>query len=436
MSMKNYLKTMTEDWRRGKIYGIMSACTASALCIEAVLLTAQKRGCPALIEATANQVNQFGGYIGMRPADYYAFVMDIARKTGTPPNMIILGGDHLGPLPFKTEPSALAMQKAEELVRQYTAAGFSKIHLDTSMRLGDDDPQKPLPDGVIAERAARLAVAALSGFEDLRSRKGSAELPVFVIGSEVPIPGGAQEEEAGLTITTAENLENTITAFKEAFMARGLRVVWDNIIGVVVQVGAEFGDSELLVYDQEKTRELTCSLKKYDHIVFEGHSTDYQSPKCLKNMVQNGICILKVGPGLTFYQREALFALSAIEEELLGDSEDISHFPQVLEKVMLENPGDWIKYYHGTTKEQRFKRKYSYSDRSRYYFQYPQVIGAVNKLITNLSGIAIPITLLSQYMPIQAAKVRDGLIEKEPRSLILSRISDLIDEYAFATALR
>lgn len=434
--MTNYLKTMTEDWQRGKIYGIMSACTASAFCIEAVLLAAQKRGRPALIEATANQVNQFGGYIGMSPADYYAFVMKIARKTGMPPNKIILGGDHLGPLPFKNESSDLAMRKAEDLVRQYTAAGFSKIHLDTSMRLGDDDPQKPLPDAIIAERAARLATAALSGFKELRSRNGSAELPVFVIGSEVPIPGGTQEENAGLTITTPENLENTITAFEGAFMAKGLRAVWDNIIGVVVQAGAEFGDSELLVYDQEKTRELTGSLKKYGHIVFEGHSTDYQSPICLKNMVQNGICILKVGPGLTFYQREALFALSAIEEELFGGRGDISHFPQIMERVMLENPGAWIKYYRGTTEELRFKRKYSYSDRSRYYFQYPQVISAVNKLIANLSGLTIPITLLSQYMPIQAAKVRDGLIEKEPRSLILSRISDLIDEYAFATALR
>jgi D-tagatose-1,6-bisphosphate aldolase subunit GatZ/KbaZ len=411
---------MTEDWRQGKIYGIMSACTASALCIEAVLLAAQKYDCPALIEATANQVNQFGGYIGMSPADYYAFVMGIARKTGTPLGKIILGGDHLGPLPFKTESSALAMRKAEDLVRQYTAAGFSKIHLDTSMRLGDDDPQKPLPDGIIAERAARLAAAALSGFKDLRSRDRTAELPVFVIGSKVPIPGGIQKEDTGMTITTPENLENTIAAFKEAFMTRGLQVVWDNIIGVVVQVGVEFGDSDIFVYDQEKTRDLTDSLKKYDHIVFEGHSTDYQSSNCLKNMVQNGICILKVGPGLTFYQREALFALSAIEEELLGNSEDISRFPQVLEKVMLENPEDWIKYYHGTMEEQRFKRKYSYSDRSRYYFQYPQVIEAVNKLITNLSGMAIPITLLSQYMPIQAVKVRDGLIEKEPRALLFS----------------
>ncbi|MDR2052579.1 MAG: class II D-tagatose-bisphosphate aldolase, non-catalytic subunit [Treponema sp.] len=432
--MANYLKTMVKDWHQGKARGIMSACTASAFCIEAVLLTAQRRGLPALIEATANQVNQFGGYIDMCPSDYYAFVMEIAGKIRIPPGMIILGGDHLGPLPFKMETSSAAMRKAEDLVRKYVKAGFGKIHIDTSMRLGDDDPQKPLPNRVIAERAARLAAAALAGFEELQKRNNSVELPVFVIGSDVPVPGGAQEAEANMTVTTAEDLENTIAVFKEVFTKKGLQAVWDNIIGVVIQSGAEFGDSELFPYDREKTRNLTRSLKQYDNIVLEGHSTDYQCPGCLRNMVQDGICILKVGPALTFYKREALFALSAIERELLGDRGDISCFPETLEKVMLENPADWIKYYRGTEEEQRFKRKYSYSDRSRYYFKYPQVINAIDKLIANLSELTIPITLLSQFMPIEAAKVREGLIEGKPRPLILSRITDLIDEYVFATA--
>jgi D-tagatose-1,6-bisphosphate aldolase subunit GatZ/KbaZ len=326
------------------------------------------------------------------------------------------------------------MQKAEDLVREYAASGFGKIHLDTSMRLGDDDPQKPLPDSIIAERAARLAAAALSGYEELRKQNSSAEFPVFVIGSDVPIPGGVQEAETDLSATTVEDLENTITVFREVFAAKALRAVWDNVIGVVIQSGAEFGDSELLPYDREKTRDLTGSLKKHGNIIFEGHSTDYQSPACLKSMVQDGICILKVGPGLTFYQREALFALSAIEKELLGDEGDLAKFPEALEKVMLENPAEWNKYYHGTEEERRFKRKYSYSGRSRYYFQCPQVRKAINKLIFNLSKLSIPITLLSQYMPVEALKVREGVIEAEPRQLILSRVTDLIDEYAFATA--
>jgi len=425
-----YLKQMAADWHRGRAYGIMSACTASPLCIEAAIRAAAARSVPALVEATANQVNQNGGYTGMRPADYYALVMDIAGKI--PGAQVILGGDHLGPLPFKTESAAQAMEKAEALVREYAAAGFGKLHLDTSMRLGDDDPRSPLPDRVIACRAARLARAARSGFEERRRRDAGAQPPVFIIGSEVPIPGGAQDAaaapEAGLQVTTPEALDHTLTAFKSAFREAGED--WDQVVGVVVQPGVEFGDSELFLYDREKARALMGALKKYPPIIFEGHSTDYQTPECLRDMVRDGVCILKVGPALTFYQREALFALSAIAREL-GEPGD---FPEVLEEAMLENPRDWEKYYPGTEAQKRFKRKYSYSDRCRYYLQTPPVAAAMEALFQSLSGRAIPLPLLSQYMPVQAALARRGRIAVDPRSLVLSRITDVIGEYAFAAA--
>jgi D-tagatose-1,6-bisphosphate aldolase subunit GatZ/KbaZ len=346
---------------------------------------------------------------------------------------VILGGDHLGPQPFKTENEAPAMKKAEDMVYEYAASGFTKIHLDTSMRLGDDDAAVKLPDQTIAGRAARLAKAAEAGFKDLRSRFPAARMPVFIIGSEVPIPGGSQEEAAGISVTKPEDLDGMINTFKSIFLENGLREIWDKVIGVVVQPGVEFGDSELFLYDQEKAKQLTSSLRNYDHIVFEGHSTDYQTPDCLKNMVHDGICILKVGPGLTFYQREAVFALAAVEEELLrGTKTEPSNFPAVLEKVMQENPGDWEKYYPGGPEEQRLKRKFSYSDRSRYYFPNPEVVKAFDTLIANLSARDIPITLLSQYMPVQAKQVRLGLIDKTPHALIISRITDLIEEYLCA----
>jgi D-tagatose-1,6-bisphosphate aldolase subunit GatZ/KbaZ len=428
-----YLKRMARDWHSGNAYGIMAACTASAVCIEAAMLASKKRGAPVLIEATANQVNQLGGYTGMRPRDYYAFVMEIAKKTGISLDTVILGGDHLGPLPFKAENETSAMQKAEELVAEYTAAGFSKIHLDASMALADDDIRERLPDKKIAERSARLAVAALSGFRQYKSGHPDASLPVFIIGSEVPIPGGVYGDDEGLVITKSEDLDATLATFKTAFLAKGLAEVWENVIGVVVQPGVEFGDDSISLYDSEKTRQLTACLRKHDGIIFEGHSTDHQTPSCLKNMVHDGICILKVGPALTFYQREALFALSSIEKELLGGTgKALSCFPEVLEDVMLKNPSDWQKYYHGTVEEQKLKRKYSYSDRSRYYFHPPGITASVELLMANLSLVDIPIPLLSQYMPVQAKKIRLGQISKTPHSLIISRITDLIDEYTQA----
>jgi D-tagatose-1,6-bisphosphate aldolase subunit GatZ/KbaZ len=424
---------MAEDWHHNRVYGIMSACTASSLCIEAVMLSSKKHNIPALIEATSNQVNQLGGYTGMLPADYFSFVSGIAKKVDIPMTQVILGGDHLGPQPFKAEGAVSAMQKAEALVYEYAVSGFTKIHLDTSMRLGDDDKSVKLSDQTIAERAVRLAKAAGAGFQKLKSRTGDDKMPIFIIGSEVPTPGGSQEASEGISITKPEDLEATIAAFKSAFLANGLDEIWNNVTGVVVQPGVEFGDADLFLYDQEKAKALTSSMQKYGHIIFEGHSTDYQTPRCLKNMVHDGICILKVGPGLTFYQREAVFALAAIEKELLWKAQgDLSNYPEVLEKAMLDKPGDWEKYYHGTSEEQYLKRKYSYSDRSRYYLPNGEVTRAFNKLMANLTNIDIPITVLSQYMPVQAHKVRTGEITKDPHSLIISRIMDLIDEYIFA----
>ncbi|MDR0718134.1 MAG: class II D-tagatose-bisphosphate aldolase, non-catalytic subunit [Treponema sp.] len=432
---ESYLKKMAKDWHGGTVYGIMSACTASPLCIEAAMLASKKKGLPVLVEATSNQVNQFGGYTGMRPADYFSFVKTIAEKAGMPMENVILGGDHLGPQPFKNEAEGAAMKKAEDLVYEYAAAGFSKIHLDTSMRLASDDRGARLPDEIIAERALRLAQSAVAGFKEYKSRCREARMPVFVIGSEVPVPGGSQEAAEGIEITKPEDLDATVNAFKSAFVKNGLDEVWDNVIGVVVQPGVEFGDTELHLYNPEKAKRLLDSIRKYAPIVFEGHSTDYQTPLCLKHMVHDGICILKVGPGLTFYQREAIFALSAIEKELLQKTgKAFSAFPEVLEKSMLDNPTDWEKYYHGTPEEQYLKRKYSYSDRCRYYLPQPEVVKALEALIANLSGLDIPITVLSQFMPIQAFKVRTGEIGKDPHSLIISRITDLIDEYLFALA--
>jgi D-tagatose-1,6-bisphosphate aldolase subunit GatZ/KbaZ len=98
---------------------IMSACTAHPLAIEAVLEHAEAAGVPALIEATANQVNQFGGYTGMTPSDFVAYIERLAKGRKCD---IILGGDHLGPLVWRGLPESEAMDKAATLIEQYVQA--------------------------------------------------------------------------------------------------------------------------------------------------------------------------------------------------------------------------------------------------------------------------------------------------------------------------
>ena len=73
--------------------GIPSYCTASGIVIEAALQQGKRFGDDVLIEGTSNQVNQFGGYTGMRPADYKEFVLGLADKVNFPRERVILGGD-------------------------------------------------------------------------------------------------------------------------------------------------------------------------------------------------------------------------------------------------------------------------------------------------------------------------------------------------------
>lgn len=436
--MKHPLKNIVEAQKKGIPKGIYSACTANALVLEAVMERAMKDGEYVLIEATANQVDQYGGYTGMKPADFAEFVYSIASKTGFPEDKIILGGDHLGPLTWKDQPAEKAMEEAKELIRQYVKAGFTKIHIDTSMHLGDDDANIKLDTELIAERGAILADVAEKAYTQLKKENPSALTPVYVVGSEVPIPGGSQEEEEGIQVTSVADFHETVDVYKKTFERYKLKEVWDNVIAVVVQPGVEFGDDVVHEYNREAAAELANAIKKYPNIVFEGHSTDYQTPQALKEMVEDGVAILKVGPALTFALREGLFALNLIENELFYGNSNVklSGFMEVLEKVMLENPSNWIKHYHGDENKLRLSRKYSFSDRCRYYLPAKEVNDAINKLFDNLRSVEIPLVLISQYMPIQYTKIRNGLLKNDPVSLVKDRVVNCIDEYLYATSAK
>lgn len=429
------MREMLEKRRKGmKFAGIPSFCTANDLVIEACLKQAMRFGDDVLVEATANQVNQFGGYTGMKPADYRDFVYEIADNIGFPREKIILGGDHLGPLTWQNEPEKEAMEKAVELVRMFVLAGFKKIHLDTSMRVADDPADRPLSDETIAGRGAVLYEACENAYQELLRENPGEIRPAFIIGSEVPIPGGAQTAESSISVTEPADVENTLAVYRQEFAKRGLEDAFENIIGIVVQPGVEFGDEDIFHYNRVNAAELTTSMKKYNNIVMEGHSTDYQSPKELKEMVEDGIAILKVGPALTFSLREGLFALSLMEKQLVP-AEKQANFIEVMEETMLRNPSNWQKHYHGTEEELANKRKYSFSDRCRYYFALPEMKEAVGKLFRNLDETEIPLSMLRQYMPVQYVKVRDGILPRTARELAEDCVVHLIEDYNYATKL-
>jgi D-tagatose-1,6-bisphosphate aldolase subunit GatZ/KbaZ len=90
------------------------------------------------VESTSSQVNQLGGYSGQTPSQFADFVKAAARRMGLSEDRILLGGDHLGPFPWRAEASDSALGKACELTRECVLAGYRKIHLDASIACADD----------------------------------------------------------------------------------------------------------------------------------------------------------------------------------------------------------------------------------------------------------------------------------------------------------
>lgn len=430
--MKNKLLDILEKRTIGIHSGVPSFCSANKIVIEAIMDQAKRFDDTVLIEATSNQVNQFGGYMAMTSVDFRDYVYKIADQIDFDKSKIILGGDHLGPLPWCDQPAAVAMEHAKKLVYDCVLAGYTKVHLDTSMKLGDDPEDEMLENAVIAERGAILYQECEKAYQELLKTKPDAVHPVYIIGSEVPIPGGSQDEEDTLKVTSPRDFEQTIIAYRKVFDKFGLKDAWNHIIGIVVQPGVEFGNADMHIYNRMDAVKLCNRLKKYPNIVFEGHSTDYQPPAKLREMVEDGIAIIKVGPALTNAVREAIFALSMIEAELIPEKKQRANFIDVLEKEMLKNDKDWVKHYHGTELEQHIARKYSFSDRSRYYFSHPAVVKAQEKLFSNFDGVEIPLPLLHQYMPLQYNKVRDGKLKNNAHDLVKDAVVCVVEDYNYA----
>ncbi len=432
--MKHPIQDIVELHKRGMPAGIHAVCSAHPFVIEAAVQQAVEDDALLLVEATSNQVDQFGGYTGMTPKDFAEFVRRIAIRRGLPPDRLILGGDHLGPNVWRNLEPEVAMQNAREQIAAYVQAGFSKIHLDASMPLKGDraDSHLPLDVELVARRSAELCLAAE---EAARRLPQSYPRPVYVIGTDVPIPGGATDSLQHLRITPVEEVQETLRQTKKAFLKNNLQDAWQRVIAVVVQPGVEFSDETIAEYQPELAGALSTFIEGQENLVYEAHSTDYQTASRLKKMVEDHFAILKVGPALTFALREALFALTFIEEELLQlhGQQSRSELRMRLEEAMMRHPEFWEKHYHGTPEQQAFARKYSFSDRIRYYWPQKSVQQAVEILFENLRNYEIPFTLLSQFLPNQYYAVRQGKLENSAKALVLHKIQEVLAAYAFAT---
>lgn len=411
-----YLDQIIAAQKSGEARGIVSICSAHPWVLKAAMVGHIG---PLLVEATCNQVNQFGGYSGMTPSEFVAYVSGIAQETGFSTDQLILGGDHLGPNVWKNEPASVALEKSKTLVREYVQAGFTKIHLDASMPLGDD-PEGALDVELIARRTAQLVKYAEASVEDASRIR-------YIIGTDVPPPGGAPAHQQATQITTVESARGTIDATHQAFLAENLGAAWERVCALVVQPGVEFGDDYILPYDPSAAAALSKFIENQP-MIYEAHSTDYQSQVALREMVRDHFAILKVGPALTNAFREVIFWLAEVEEELIPAG-DRSKIVTVLETVMLEKPEHWLGYYFGSDDQLAKKRFSSLSDRIRYYWAEQQVQAALRTLLDNLSNVDISRSFIQKNdaKAVFRNQPPAGLIS--PQQIIISGIQVILNSY-------
>jgi D-tagatose-1,6-bisphosphate aldolase subunit GatZ/KbaZ len=232
-------------------------------------------------------------------------------------------------------------------------------------------------------------------------------------------------------VTRPEAAAATLEAHARAFAGRGLHSAWQRVIALVVQPGVDFDHSTVHHYAPAEAAELSAFIGRHAGLVYEAHSTDYQTERALHALVRDHFAILKVGPAATNALREASFALAAIEDALVP-VERRSHLADVLERSMLEQPRHWQKHYRGTPDELRMLRRYALSDRSRYYWGEPAVARALERMHANLAGRDLPLPLVSQYLPEQLDAVLDGTLPARAADLVRHKIGLVLARYARA----
>jgi D-tagatose 6-phosphate 4-epimerase len=407
--------------RSGKPRGVTSVCSAHPLVLRAALRFGASNNSTVMIEATCNQVNHHGGYTGMQPRDFATLVYKLAKQEACPDSLIVLGGDHLGPNPWRDKSAEEAMAEAEKMVEAYVSAGFRKIHLDASM--GCKGEPAALDDETTAKRAARLASTA-----EKAAHQAGGDRPLYVIGTEVPPPGGADHLISTIEPTSPAAARRTLKVHRRVFADAGLSDAFSRAIGLVVQPGVEFGNHNVIPYDRSKATALSSLLKEEPQFAFEAHSTDYQGTARLRQLVEDGFPILKVGPELTFVLREALYALDEIASALLDGYGDRPLY-QVMERLMLAGPQDWNRHYHGSDHELRLLRHFSLSDRIRYYWAIPEATAAVESLFKSLSAKSISMPLMSQFLPSAMMFADQPLI---PEDIVINHVIRTLAAYGAA----
>ena len=406
--MLNPLYQMVDRNRAGDPASLVCVCSAHHDVLRAALNWAERCDLPLIIETTSNQVNQDGGYTGQTPAMFADHLRAQAKAQGVAWDRLILGGDHLGPQAWKNLSAEAAMAKAVTMVESYVAAGFKKIHLDCSQACADE--ATPLSDTVVAHRSARLA--------DACERANQGELPAYVIGTEVPTPGGSTDQGETITPTTPHAALATLKAHEET----SLEHLKDRIVGLVVQPGVEFLPMSIHALPKDTDTQLREVMMTWPRLVLEAHSTDYQSPNAFHRLAALGFGFQKVGPALTFAVRQALYSL---DQALSYLGRGVGLF-DTMESLMQHDDRHWRQHYEA---DDQVARHFGLSDRIRYYWNTQRAQQSVMALRTRVQEATLPDPLLRQAFGADVLARAECLSGPQDQRLIDASIELALEPY-------
>ena len=360
---------------------IPSFCTANEDVIKIILLYCKINNVPCLIECTSNQVNQFGGYTKKSPKEFRDYVFEIAQKINFNKKNIFLGGDHLGPLPWKNLNSNLAIKNSIKMINNYLDSKFCKIHIDTSIKCKND---KIFNSQTKFERARKI----------LKKLKFKNKSDIFyVVGSEVPTSGS--DIKKLLKPTSFDTIKKDSIRYSQILFEKTHRY---KTYGLVIEVGMKYKDKSI----QKPNFRNFLKKKKFsleNNFVYEAHSTDFQSIYTLKKLVNNNFKFLKVGPELTFLYLRSLFFMQKIEN--FFKDKNNSNFKKSLIKEMLKNRKYWINFYKKNSLKQFLNSQY---DRSRYYLDLENVKKSIFKLKSNINKISKKI-IIKKFMSAKETRI-------------------------------
>jgi len=405
--------------RRGEAVAIPSVCSAHEGVLEASLRLAERLDRRLVVEATSNQVNQFGGYTGLRPRDFVELVRRAARKTGTDFDRVALGGDHLGTQVWREERADVALAFAADMVADYVGAGFHKIHLDCSEGCKGEPAQ--LPDATTADRSAALARRCMEA--------GEESSLIFVVGTEVPPPGGARADESeDIPATTPQRALATLEAHREAFHQHGIEDEVARIAGLVVQPGVEFSPTQVHHLPLERDPGIIDVLDRWPGVCLEAHSTDYQHNEAFPRLAEIGFAFQKVGPALTFAWREAIYRLDLLRV-VAGWGEPV--VVPAMEALMLEDPRYWQAHYHGCDEDLRVQRHFGLADRIRYYWPNARAAAAVDAVLEDMRARRLPDMLVRQVFPQAIIEASEQIPLPVPDALVAASVEVALKPYFF-----